>query len=57
MNSLTDTTSPAPTYAESGFDDRVRNGCGLLIAMMAIAAWGIGGALLVNWLLPLGGAA
>lgn len=57
MSSLTDTTSPAQAYAESGFDDRVRNGCGLLIAMMTIAAWGIGGALLVNWLLPLGGAA
>ncbi|WP_164975649.1 hypothetical protein [Sphingobium fluviale] len=41
------------TTADSGFDDRVRDGCGLLVAAALIAFWVIGGALLVNWLAPL----
>lgn len=45
----------APNSAQSaaGFDDRVRNGCGLIVAGALIAVWVIGGALLVNWLVPL----
>ncbi len=41
------------TVADSGFDDRVRDGCGLMVAAALIAFWVVGGALLINWLVPL----
>lgn len=46
-------SAPNSAQTASGFDDRVRNGCGLLVAGSLIAVWVIGGALVVNWLVPL----
>lgn len=46
----------AAAWQESGFDDRVRNGCGLIVAPLAFAGCWLA-VQFVNWLFPLGGAA